>query len=448
VFRTDETTVIAVMPLLSTVTVLALVVFLRGLGAHRWSAWMAGAVLACWALPMRFGHTESPQVLENGFLWLGLAAATWHARRPSWGAALLTGTAVGLGTVMRPEGMALPLVVLPVLGLGVPRQVWRRADTAVAVGIAAALLAPQAVGLWLENVGGAKLAGALNADDVSLLTNGLQHYVGLTMPWTSPLLVLFVAAGLVTGPPRVSVRVALLVTALVLGTLVPSYAPGAPDGLAIARHQLRSLPWFAAMAGLGATAPFLRWSPRHLPVGMLVAGVGTIVTWPVAWRVHTVPSAYRVFVDALDDLPSDCELRSYPPPGDFGLPPPVEPPPAHDKRWTWRTLDDPPAPPGACVLYWRGPSCVSVSPSVLRDAERGGPQPVDACAAFEAAHTLAPLVETELPALGIVHEAYLTDPVRVGFYRVVAGPVVDGAVRPSDPPPASPTPAPPDPATP
>ncbi len=403
----DETELMALGPYLRLLTLAGFFVWSRALGVGRRSALYAGVLLALWGVDLRFAPTDAPQIAENACVALFLAALAVTARAPSWLAALTAGGLLGLGSTQRPEGMLLPLVLLPVALLTLPAPAWRDRRVQAGMALAALLAAPHAAGLWLT-YGGQAVEKATSGGSAWAWREGAAHFLPFHPTLGSVGLGGLVVLGLVAGSLGPVPRGVVLATALVLALLVPGWTPAEDHSLGIARHALRSLPWFALLGGLGAGRLHTDGGRFGTVLAVLTVLYATASTWDHALRPATVDAEYRFVADTLSDLPPGCTVWAADAPLDGGLVPPGALVAQRRLPLTWRNVVPATPPPAAtCTLVYRGAACVSHRlPSSL-------------CGPWEG---LVPLVEADLPARGWIHETYSTDPVTVGFYWLVRPP--------------------------
>ncbi len=400
----DETELMALGPYVRLLTLAGFYVWSRALGVGRPSAFYAGSLLALWGVDLRFAPTDAPQLAENAYVGLFLAALAAAARAPSWLAALTAGGLLGLGSTQRPEGMLLPLLVLPAALLTLPQGGWRDRRVQAGVAVAALIAAPHAAGLWLT-YGAQAVDKATSGGSAWAWREGAAHFLPFHPTLGSVGLGGLVVLGVVAGLLRPTSRGVVLATALVLALLVPGWTPAEDHSLGIARHALRSLPWFALLGGLGAGrlhADAGRFGPVLAVLTVLFA---TVSTWDHALRPATVDAEYRFVAATLSELPPGCTVWSAYTPLDGALVAPGALAAQRRLPLTWRTVSPATPPPAnGCTLVYRGAACVSSRLAA------------DLCAPWEG---LVPVVEADLPSRGWIHETYTTDPVTVGFYWLV-----------------------------
>lgn len=427
-----EASVLTMGAVLGALTVPLVVRLADALGLSRSGAGVAGLFVAASPMMVRLSHTDAQQVPEVLLLVAGLwALARWRrfgdARGP-WVAAL----AFGVGVHLRSESVVVPLVALGLWGLPTAGGGARRAlPTAGSWGpwaLFGALAALQ-VGALLASLGlGAGTHPRLPPLWVQgqlahpLWVHGPRHLHFVDPAYTAPPLVLLMVLGWARGPLPWLVRCWLAVGAVLLGALVwgPIWTPVDQVSLALARHQLRAVPFAAVLLGAGVEAVRAWGVGWWRGVVVLVAGC---LAWrlPVAW-VETTHSAEYSFVRAsLPSLPSDCTIISYRYPRDGGLQPPAHLSAnlglAHRWQWVPPVVGGWEQPP--CVIWYRPANCHVATLGDPDPASRATGRVEEACAAFEARYVLEPVVTADLPARTYVFDLYTVDPVPVGFFRVV-----------------------------
>jgi hypothetical protein len=394
--------------------VLATAWLAREAGAARSTALLAGGLLALSPVAARFAHTDAPGTFEVPLYLIGLVAWLRHAARPTGGAWTAAAAGVGLAAVCRPEALLLvPLVPLANVAGGRPIP-WRAGRTWAAIAATVTLVALHVAGVLVHNPpAGPERAGLGTAP--ALLVHGWRHLVWLDPRFSSPVPALAAVSGVVLAPPSWGRRLAWAVLALATASFVfdATWSPAFVGAVNAARHQLRSLPFFAILAAQGAVAlgghlGLPGRGGRLVPVVVLAASAWSCRTLATTNTVHAELAFLRA---GLPRVPDGCTVVTWVPPDDRGLTIPggllsADAGRRHD--WVYlRTGDE--APTGSCVIWYRAADCATRPPA-------GAPE--DVCARFEARHALRPLAVAELPAVPWSFERYTEDPVRVGFYEV------------------------------
>jgi hypothetical protein len=425
----------------------ALVVLARTAGLDRTTSMLAGVLLALTPVHVRFSHTDAQGIPETLALCVGLTAWIRHARSPSWGAALVGASAVGLAAVSRPEALLLvPLVPLAVGAAGL-RWPWRDRRTWVAVAWMVLVVGVHVAGILVWN-GPASLKRAGISGLPSPLVNGPRHYVGLDATFTSPVVIAATVAGLLLGPGTWRQRLAWGALAATTGAFVldPMWSAAGRDLPTFTRHQLRSLPFFAILAAMGATGVGRRlgaWSRAGalaVPAGVVV---GALVQLPWVWAHYTMHDELAFVMRQIPRIPPGCTVVTWYPPLDQGLTVSWELSDIARRHHRWVFLDRGEQPPETgCVRWYRPGNCAATTGGAPPDATAP-------CRTFEATHALRPIAEAHLPVRSWQYEVYTEDPVRVGIYEVLGrnpsvGPFSEASTGPA----GAPAPAPAAPAGP
>ena len=404
------------MAAVSAVHVVLLALWVRLLGASAPVAWLAGALLAVQPAHARFAHTDVQTQAET--LWtLGALVLAWrHGRAPSWVDGLGAGLLLGLVAHARPESLVVVPALAVLAAVTVPRSVWRHPATLAGVAVAGAVAALQ-LPVVLHHAGPTgqspdAIANPLRPDRHPLSAHGLAHLLAIDPAFTPP-----PVAALALALPwarGVAPRVAWAVLAVALGALVlvagdPSWTPIGGAQFGFARHQLRALPFVAAVQAFGASAALAAVGPRAAWAGAV--GVLAVATWtlPLAFVLRTGPSEVRFLVEHAAALPRPCQLTVPGFEADAGLK--VSPELVEMTGITLATPGDG-APAEGCWAYWRPAEC-SLDPAVFASTpEEPG------CDAFEAAHTLTPVAEAWLDTEPWIYDRLHVRPARIGLYRV------------------------------
>jgi hypothetical protein len=429
----DDRTLMELDPFVHAVAAVAVLAAVRGVGVPALGAFAAGAAAAALAPLVRFAHTDGPHALEALLTWGGLALLLRHARRPSWADALGGAGAVAVAAQLRPEAVFLLVPALGLLLAAPERPPWRHPATWTALVLVAGLAVAHLIGAWTLLQGPPQprprlLAG--NGAPHPLFVHGPRHLVFLEPAHVSAVLGALAAVGLVAGRAAARLRLALAAGALGLAVLVggpPHYTVAWGATPVMLRFQLRALPWFAALVGLGSHRVAAAVGGRAgaaLAVGALAVGLAGPLPDALTPRTHTLE--YRFFREHLLELPAPCTVSAYLHPRDAGFAADtydhLGPWAGHDVRT--RPLTEP--DPVGCHVYYRAANC-SLRAEPVDLAEGGAPS--ERCAAWEDAHALTPRVTAELPARPFGLERYGADPVRVGFFTVDGPAGADDAPR-------------------
>lgn len=376
--------------------------WLRRADLHPAGAWGAAGIAAAWGPLVGFGHTDVQALPE--ILCFLLALLLWTADDgPRWG--LAGAAALAVASAQRPEAAILPVfAALALWGAGRPVP-WRWWGGAFAVAVAhlaaIVLLKPP---MDLQGVG---IGGGLPSPFV----HGPTHWAGWSPLWTSWAVIALTLVGLAAAPGRR--RLAWLALPLGLGALVwtASWAPVDPVMPIFVRHQLRSLPWFAALAGWGIAAVAGR-QPAVAWVIAAVAVTAQLTTLPPWFQPRRQSGEWAVAYDGLDDVPDGCLVVSWTPRTDYGLAPPQILPRLRDRDVRWFDAAQPlPDPLPACVVWYRSGDCELVV------AALGLSEPAP-CDAWEAGWDLEPLHIEEVSATPWLYARHRRDTVRVGYARL------------------------------
>jgi hypothetical protein len=235
---------------------------------------------------------------------------------------------------------------------------------------------------------------------------------------------LIVAApiGLLFGPVSWRVRLWAAVMLWSAAATIPDVAP-TETAFSVARYQLRSLPYAALLAGLGADALWSvrpAWEAGARAGRILAAGfaVAALFGLRLGATESVLKTEYDFFRAHLDTIPSECAVMTWRSQGDTTLFVPLHLSRLRGLEHRWLDIARDEVPATGCVWYYKSGGCAEN----YRRTKGGGPQhPV--CATFEAAHTLRPVAEVALAAdpVGPMGRRDQLDglPIPVGFFEVV-----------------------------
>lgn len=385
---------------------------------------LAGTLLALHPAHVRLGHSDVQTNVEGLWTLGALLLLARQADAPSWGRAVAAGLLAGLAANARPESVVVPalIVLLAAATSGVRGS---RAQVAagcvvmaVVGGVQLVHQAPMYLGVFGGDgfMGGTPEASPQAFASHPLWVNGLAHLIFVDPAWVSPPVA--AAYGLVVLAPTVrpSVRALLLLVPLGMVAMVFGDHAWTPHGglrFGFARHQTRALPLAALASAVGAAGllDVLEVGPRLRRAGLVGLAVAATLTLPLAFQRRAGQEEFRLQVAA--PIPSSCVVVSVRHPMDAGLKPTF---PTLGADGAALSFFDAPVrlPDAPCLLYWRSGEC-SLVPWPL--AEITG-----ACDRFEAAHRLTPMEETWIPGGPWVFDDHVSDPIRVGLYRVEAEP--------------------------
>lgn len=423
----QQSTIFHVGPVVGAMTAALVVLLTRSWGARRSTATVAGFLYAVANPAVYFGHTDAPGLPESLFFLSGLLALTRHAQAPTvsraWAAALW----IFLSASMRPEGlMLLPIAALTTALICTPTRALLFPLGMGAV-VSSPVLAFHLHIVWrriLESDAGYRstitpLAGTqamherlrgLHWEDILVLDPAYTH------PWISGLLVLGLVWGAVPSITRTAA--ALLVVSLHFVILITPWSPAGGECLVVARHQLRALPFTSMVVALGlgritSTVPALTW-----PFVGLTA-LAAVRTLPMNYEVRTYAQEYVWAYQAIQAIPSDCQVLYWKAPGDWSLGQ------AHTISFDlglgheWRAVNESWPPRSPCEVWYRSSNCSVITPE-HRLATRQGlpPGDPDHCHSSERLMETSTIEETYLSARTYVFDHYATDPIRVGVYRI------------------------------
>lgn len=411
-----ESSVFWMNRVLGTMSVVVMMMLVRGLGANRATAFCAGFALAITPLHVRYSVIDSPFTADTFFMLLMMwSLVTWlrEGRWTLWWGALGAGVIV---TQMRIESVLVwPMAALLCWAVADNKalrdhRVWKGL---LIVGIALiphlSLVGPQ----FLHEVGYRNTS----ASGVRVLSK--FWWMMLTPSIQPSILVALTVVGLgAAGVPwrvRLWAAVGLTVNAAILPEVRPREL-----AFSIARYQMRSLPYAAVLAGVGLGELFRTTWSRYIGLASVV--VASVQSYRLT-RPRTLLTKEHHFVrEILPSLPTPCRIYTIAPNSDTTLYPPTylshfAGRPTDEwqsietlKEWTvWRRemeqLD--------CRLYYRSSKCsenYEINPSEL-----------DVCRLGESQMRLTPLHEVQLPpdpmsAMGIADST--GEPLIIGFYRI------------------------------
>jgi hypothetical protein len=382
----------------------------RRLGGGALAGFVAATVLAGTGLHVRYSHTDAPQIVEAALTLLAVLVAT-RATAPGRADLVWLGLSLGLAACMRPEGMAVP-VLLGFWALACGAR-WPTRQVALVAALVALVALPDLAGVAAAQ--GPSTRGAGLDQGHGALTWGLSHYA----PFNAAFVPL--ALGSLTllapwGRPGQRRGWATLGLMLALGSLVANrdWSIGGTPVWCLARHQLRVLPWMAVLVGLGVEALVDRavaWTrpeargPTSALAAVAVAAL-TATTLPDAYSRFSLAEEYAFIRQHLPDVPDGCTVVTERETTDRGLML-RDGLTFLDQRVIWRGLGED-LGDASCVIYYRSGVCTQ---------SRAG-EPADLCAEFEQRHALQPLAEAEIVARAWLWERYTTPTLRVGYYRV------------------------------
>lgn len=430
----DEHLLFHANALTDSLTAVLMITWARLMGASRAAACGVGMAMALATPLVGFAHTDMPTVPETFLTFASLVLAALHAERPSWLRGLAAGAALSVAAQMRPESAAIVPFVVALMVSGPHAWPWRSAGTwmgaawlgliGVSHGVAQVLMQARGGVQWLGPFHDGRF-------EHPLVVYGLRHLMFFDPTYVFPTTLLFAVVGLRYASVPTATRVWLAVSAVALALLVmtPYYTPIYGVWPVFARFQLRAMPFFFALAGLGV-GTCVAWTRDRVASAMCAAVFVGGLAWNLPFnfeeRIHT--QEYGFFWSGMRWLEPGCVLSAYRHEYDAGFSPDTHQAPVVARGATLQSLEHE-DPSSKCHVYYRAANCVVMDMAVWLN----GPRTIDdRCVAWEEQHVLVPLSETTLTGrpFGMEH---FDGPVRVGFYRVVGR-----SERPSTPPDGSP----------
>jgi hypothetical protein len=381
----------------------------------------AGATaLAVVPLVARFSASDTPYVpLCTAFL--GSVVALTRFRQSGSRGALAVGLILLTAAMqLRPDGLWL-VVPAAILVLSVPCVAAGRAFSgATLVGAALFAIANLIPSVWAlsghNKIGDGSLGAYTSTNFILVGTLRGSPWTDLAMsPWPLSLLVLGgVAVAARSGRAGVGWLTATLVA-------MPLDFP-ATNQYANARYHLPAVYLACGLAGLG-TAYLVERVARRLPAQLdplvvaatlvLVAALPRLDLLRRQWTPQEEFDFYRAGVARFD---RGCEIVALTHGPDAGFVPSSDPE-VRAPTDIDAFLQDPPPASSTCLVYYRAANCRSADAAGLPNGAAFDENP--ACRELERRATLLPVTEANLRARPYRGERYSTDPVAVGFYRIV-----------------------------
>ena len=396
--------------------VAALMVFMARSGATSIQLVSAGVVAAVTPMLVRFSHTDVQVIPEMLLFWVAMCALQRVVDRDEVVSTVVAGLALGVAMTMRPEapviaGMAAAWVVWVA-----PAGAWRRRSVVIVAVLAGLLCLPHLL-LMGEKFAYSSSSPMRTWDLSQAARSGFRYFVFLNPEYTPVIVPMMALVGAVFGRAPRALRVWLVVCLLVASCLVPAWS--AEGGkILLTRHQLRALPFVAVLAGYGVEALVrtIPWAPARwgvAGVGLAMASLGL----PIAWLRTAENVEYSFFVRALPSIPDGCTVQTLRTDDwDNGLDPLVHYSEQFGLDHRWTKLVE--APSADCVIYYRQGNCFAGFGDMEGPDAQGRAWMDPRCEAYEAAHVLRPILETEIPieSLGLVH--FAEGRRVIGFYEV------------------------------